>query len=143
MSYTDNIKSLQDGEILNILAKSDEFAMEAVSAAFSEFEKRNLHRSELEAHVNAVQVEKAERLLRSEVALSDWLKVFYFIFPLAMFAPLWYEKEGYERKSKSSRKSIILGFCFYVLLVVVVSLFLKKKLDQPAISQEQVTLQQI
>ena len=142
MTYADNIKTLQDGEILNILANSDEFAMEAVSAAFSEFDKRNLQQSELEAHVNEVQIKKAEKLLRSEVPLSARLKVLYFIFPLAMFAPLWYEKEGFERKSRSASKSIILGFCMYVLLIVVFSLVSKNKADRTIENQNAVVFEQ-
>ena len=117
--------------------------MEAVSAAFTEFEKRKLHQSELEAHVNAVQVQKAERLLRGEVPLPTWLKVIYFLFPLAMFAPLWYEKDGYEQKSRASRKSIILGFCFYVLIVIVFSVFYKNKPMDTMPAQDPVILQQI
>ena len=121
MYFQNNIKSLRDAEIVNILANRSEFSIEAVDAAYSEFELREIEHSFLEQATQIAQISQAEHLLRSEVPLNGWLKVLYFLFPLAMFAPLYYEKEGYDRKSKESRKSIILGFCFYVMLILLFS----------------------
>ena len=142
MSYQSNIKILRDAEIVNILANSAEFSNDAVDAAYDEFEERQLEHSILEQAIQSVQITQAEHLLRSEVPLSPWYKLFYFLFPLAMFAPLIYEKEGFERKNRESRKSIILGFCFYIMIILLFSLLSDKSDESHINSSDRIVFEQ-
>jgi hypothetical protein len=109
-----------DNELISILTiEKENYQLEAIEAAETEFKNRKLSDKEIET-VNQINEKKAIIAQnKSEEPLGIEYKILLFFVPLRVFAlSVYYENKGYDRKAKETVRWSYVGFAFYVLLLV-------------------------
>jgi hypothetical protein len=122
--FEDRLRSLNDADVLAIIAKPDDYQPEAVALARVEVARRNLSADQVAV---AAQVERTADALaeaKAEVPLSMAMRLLCFLLPLnpwMFFTAIGYGGYGYKRKARDAWLAMAAGVVFYFLLAIVLT----------------------
>ena len=109
-------------ELIQILTiEKDNYLPDALSAANTEFEKRNLQNEKINSIVKELSKKKELDDIKSNEPLDSGIKAATFLFPviITMFLSGYYKAEGYNRKAKDLVVWTLYGFCFYIIIILI------------------------
>ena len=118
------MEKLSDEELLKVLTvDSDNYLPDALTAAKSEFEKRKLPEDKIGFITDVLIKKKREENKKAAEPLDIGLKVLTFLFPMIFTFLLsgFYKSKGYDRKASQLGRWTILGFCFYIIVALLIA----------------------
>lgn len=113
-----------DDELLQLLTVDrDDYLPDAIIAAQSEFDKRNLPADKIELISKEIAIKKAEAMQKANEPLDVGVKVVTFLFPMVLTFLLsgFYKAQGYDNKSQQLGTWTMLGFGFYIVIIIIVA----------------------
>jgi hypothetical protein len=118
------MEKLSDEELLKVLTvDNDNYLPDALTAAKSEFEKRKLPEDKIGFITNDLVRKKDEENKKAAELLNPGLTVLTFLFPMILTFLLsgFYKSKGYDRKASQLGRWTILGFCFYIIVALLIA----------------------
>lgn len=114
-----------DKELVNIVhVCTIDYQPEAVYAAESELERRELSILQIEELKREILEVKHQDAIKAEKPLQTYWKLLTFIFPgiLNLVFAMLFIADGYDKRTKEMWKWTFYGFCFYVVIVFLITM---------------------
>lgn len=114
-----------DKELVNIVhICTVDYQHEAVDAAKAELNARNLSPLQIEELKREIFEVKHQEEDKAKKPLQAYWKVLTFIFPgvLNLIFAMLFTADGYDKRTKDMWKWTFYGFCFYVVIVLLLTM---------------------
>src|SRR5476651_2727168 len=124
--FAEKMAGLTDAALLVIVnERRGDYGPDAILAAEKELSGRNLSPELLERAVRENELVKETILDKANEPLAPFWRGLAFMFPgvLALMFSGTFKADGYDRKSKELFRATLYGIGFYVILIVVISIF--------------------
>lgn len=115
-----------DRELIDIVSISrGDYQLEAIKAAEIELSKRNINPDTIENIKKEIYNDIKLRKIRAEEPLQTYWKILTFIFPgiLNLFFAFIFTADGYNNRTKEMWKWTAYGFCFYIVMILLIQMF--------------------
>lgn len=119
------MSEVTDKELVKIVyVFAADYQPEAVEAAKYEIDKRNLSSLQIDELKVEISVNRQQEASKAEMPLQTYWKVLTFVFPgvLNLVFAMLFAADGYDKRTKEMWKWTLYGFCFYVVLVLFVTM---------------------
>lgn len=112
-----------DRELIDIVSISrNDYQPEAIKAAEEELSKRNINLDTIEKTKKGICNDIELRKTKAQKPLQTYWKVLTFIFPgiLNLFFAFVFTVDGYDTRTREMWKWTAYGFCFYVVIILLI-----------------------
>ena len=114
-----------DAQLLEMLARADDYLPEAIIAAKEELGRRDIPPEVVTQIEGKVQSEKLAESARADEPLAWPLRILIFLFcsgVLGVLLAMYYDNRGYTRKSKECWMTLFASLAFHVVMAVLILL---------------------
>lgn len=119
------MRNKTDEELVNIVYfLSDQYQCKALEAAQKELLSRNIDAQKMERLKEDIMEINVVKQRKSNEPLQMYWKVLTFIFPgiLSLVFAMLFTADGYYRRSREMWQWTFYGFCFYVVLILLITI---------------------